>query len=101
MKRSVSLVLSLVTSLGMLGACSAAAAGKDQVASVCSEKSASSINCSCFTAALESNLAPEQFARVAKAIEENRRFSGLVPGEIANDASLGLTVAQAQLSCAA
>jgi hypothetical protein len=101
MKRSVSLVASLVTVLGMLSACGEAAVGKDQLASICGEKAASSVNCSCFTDALETNLAPEQFARVAKAIDENRRYTGLVPSTIANDASIGGTVAEAQLSCAA
>jgi predicted component of type VI protein secretion system len=102
MKRSVSLVASLVTAMGMLAACSSeTAVGKDQLATLCGEKSSSSLNCSCFTDQLETNLAPEQFARVAKAIDQNRRFSGLVPNEIANDATLGTTVTQAQLSCAA
>jgi hypothetical protein len=86
----------------MLAACSSeAAVGKDQLATLCGEKSSSTLNCSCFTDALETNLAPEQFARVAKAIDENRRFTGLVPSEIANDASLGGPVTDAQLSCAA
>jgi len=101
MKRPVSLVASLVTALGMLSACGEAAVGKEQLASICGEKAASSVNCSCFTDALEANLAPEQFARVAKAIDDNRRYSGLVPGEIANDSSLGDPVTQAQLTCAA
>jgi hypothetical protein len=85
----------------MLSACGEAAVGKDQLASICGEKAASSVNCSCFTDALETNLAPEQFARVAKAIDDNRRYTGLVPSEIANDASIGGTVTEAQLSCAA
>ena len=102
MKRSVSLVASLTFVLGMLAACSSeAAVGKDQLATLCGEKSGGSLNCSCFTDQLETTLAPEQFARVAKAIDANRRYSGFVPNEIANDATLGTVVTQAQLSCAA
>jgi len=102
MKRSVSLVASLVSVLGILSACSSeAAVGKEQLATLCGEKAASSTNCTCFTDALEANLAPEQFARVAKAIDENRRYAGLVPNAIANDATLGVMVTEAQLSCAA
>lgn len=100
MKHPVSLVASLVTGLGMLSACGEAPPGKEQLASICSQKAASSVNCSCFTATLETNLEPEQFARVVKAIDDNRRYTGLVPGEIANDASLGVKVTEAQLSCA-
>ena len=102
MKRSVSLVASLVFVLGIVVGCSSeATVGKDQLATLCGEKAAGSLNCSCFTDTLETSLEPEQFARVAKAIDENRRFSGLVPNEIANDATLGTPVTQAQLSCAA
>lgn len=100
MKRPVSLVASLVTVLGMLSACGEAPLGKEQLASICGEKASSSVNCSCFTSALEANLEPEQFARVVKAIDDNRRYTGLVPGEIANDASLGVKVTEAQLNCA-
>lgn len=102
MKRPVSLVASLAVALGMLAACGAeASVGKDQLATICGEKTGGSVNCSCFTDALETNLKPEEFAKVAKAIDENRRYTGFVPGEIANDAALGVTVTQAQLSCAA
>lgn len=101
MKRPVSLVASLVTVLGMLSACGEAAVGKEQLASICGEKAGNTVNCSCFTDQLEANLAPEQFARVAKAIDDNRRYNGLVPSEIANDGSLGDSVTQAQLTCAA
>jgi hypothetical protein len=102
MKRPVSLLASLAVALGTLAACGAeAAVGKDQLATICGEKTGGSVNCACFADALETSLAPEQFAKVAKAIDENRRYTGFVPGEIANDASLGGTVTQAQLSCAA
>ena len=102
MKRAVSLVAALAITVGMLAACGGeAAVGKDQLATICGEKTGGSVNCSCFTDALEIGLKPDEFARVAKAIGDNRRFTGFVPGEIANDATLGLTVTQAQLSCAA
>jgi len=100
MKRPVSLVASLAFALGMLAACGGeAAVGKEQLATICGEKTSGSLNCSCFTDALATKLAPDQFARVAKAIDENRRYTGFVPGEIANDTQLGVTVTEAQLSC--
>lgn len=102
MKHSVSLGASLAFVFGILAACSAqATVGKDQLATLCGEKADASLNCSCFTDTLETSLAPEQFARVAKAIDENRRYADFVPNEIANDATLGTVVTQAQLTCAA
>jgi hypothetical protein len=101
MKRPVSVVASLAFAIGTLVACSADAAGKDELASVCGEKAGRSIDCSCFTTALETNLQPEQFARVAQAIDENRRYTGFIPASLADDAALGATITQAQMSCPA
>lgn len=101
MKRSVSGLASLAIALGTLGACSADAAGKDELASVCGEKAGRSIDCSCFTTALETNLAPDQFARVAQAIDENRRYTGFIPANLADDVTVGATITQAQMSCPA
>lgn len=101
MKRPVSTVASLVTVLGILAACSEAAIGKDQVAALCKDKAGSSLNCSCFTDALSANLTPEQFATVAKAIDENRRFSGFIPPNAVDDEAVGATVTLAQQSCPA
>lgn len=103
MERPVSLLASLVFVLGTssVSACSEAPIGKEQLATICSEKAASTLNCSCFTDALQSSLAPEQFQKVAKAIDENRRFTGLVPDSVAGDASLGDSITQAQMSCTA
>lgn len=102
MKRPVSLVASLVFVLGTFSvtACSEAPIGKEQLATICGEKAGPSLNCSCFSDALQTNLAPEQFQRVAKAIDENRRFTGLVPDNLAVDASVGESITQAQMSCA-
>lgn len=100
MKRPVSLVASLVV-LGMLSACGEAAVGKDQLATLCGEKAGGSLNCSCFATALQTNLAPEQFQKVAKAIDENRRFTGFIPANLADDEAIGASISQAQTSCAA
>ncbi len=103
MKRPVSLVASLVLILGTfsVSACSEAPIGKDQLATICGEKAGSSLNCSCFTDALQTSLPPEQFAKVAKAIEENRRFTGFIPANLVDDANIGAGIMQAQTSCAA
>jgi hypothetical protein len=103
MKRPVSLVASLVLMLGTfsVSACSEAPIGKDQLATICGEKAGSSLNCSCFTDSLQTNLPPEQFAKVAKAIEENRRFTGFIPVDLGDDPTIGASITQAQTSCAA
>ncbi len=103
MKRSVSRVASLVVLLGTfsVSACGEATVGKDQLASICGEKAGSSLNCSCFTDALQTNLPPEQFAKVAKAIDENRRFTGFIPANLSDDPAIGESITQAQTSCAA
>lgn len=101
MKRPVSLVASLVFTLGTLAACSAEAGGGDQLATVCGEKASSSLNCTCFSTALQTNLAPEQFERVARAIGENRRYTGFIPANLADDATIGASISAAQASCPA
>ena len=102
MKRPVSLVASLSLALGMLAACGAeASVGKDQLATICGEKTGGSVNCSCFTDALETNLKPEEFAKVAKAIDANRRYTGFIPADLSDDPSIGAGITQAQASCAA
>jgi len=103
MKRPVSLVASLVVILGTfsVAACSEASIGKDQLAAICGEKAGSSLNCSCFTDALQTSLPPEQFAKVAKAIDENRRYTGFIPADLSDDPSIGAGITQAQASCAA
>ncbi len=103
MKRPVSLVVSLVLMLGTfsVSACSEVSVGKDQLATICGEKAGKGLNCSCFTDKLQTELPADQFARVAKAIEENRRFSGFLPVTLGDDPSIGATIMQAQASCAA
>ena len=103
MKRPVSLVASLVLILGTfsVSACSEAPVGKEQLATICGEKAGSSLNCTCFTDALQTSLPPEKFAKVAKAIEENRRFTGFIPTTLVDDASISAAIMQAETSCAA
>jgi hypothetical protein len=101
MKRSVSLAASLVVVLGMLSACGAAADGKAQLATVCGEKAGASLNCSCFADALATNLPPEQFDKVAKAIDANRRYTGFIPANLADDMTVGATITAAQMTCPA
>ncbi len=103
MKRPVSLVASLVLMLGTfsVSACSEAPIGKEQLATICGEKAKSSLDCSCFTDSLQTNLPPEQFAKVAKAIEENRRFTGFIPVDLGDDPAIGAGIAQAETSCKA
>ena len=68
MKRPVSLLASLALALGVAG-CSAAAAGKTEVAGVCSSKMGSETKCACFADTLEKSLTPEEFGQVATAMQ--------------------------------
>jgi hypothetical protein len=82
-----------------MAACSAAAAGKPQVAEVCTSKMGSEQKCACFADAVEQGLTPEEFATVAKGVDDNRRFNGLLPANLADDPKIGAVVAQASNSC--
>jgi len=99
MKRPVSLVASLVLALGISGACSAAVVGKPQITSACSTKMGSEPKCVCFADALEKGLTPEEFATVAKAIDDNARFSELLPATLHNDPKIASVVGEATRSC--
>ena len=84
-----------------MAACSAAAVTKDQVAAICKDKAAGNTNCTCFSDALAKNLTPEQFNKVAQGIEDNRRFTGFIPADLADDATIAATIASAEQSCPA
>jgi hypothetical protein len=84
-----------------MAACSAAAVTKDQVAAICKDKSSGSMNCTCFSDELVKNLTPEQFTKVAQGIEDNRRFTGFIPANLADDATIAATIATAEQSCPA
>ncbi|HOZ28043.1 MAG TPA: hypothetical protein PLH23_15310 [Hyphomonadaceae bacterium] len=99
MKRLVSLVASLLMTLGVAGACSAAAAGKPQIAGACSTKMGSEKGCACLADALEQSLTPEEFGRVAQAMEDNKRFSDMLPSNLSNDPKIAGVFATASLSC--
>lgn len=99
MKRPVSLVASLVLALGISGACSAAAAGKPQIASACTTKMGSETKCACFADALEKGLTPEEFGTVAKAVDDNARSSELLPANLHNDPKIASVVGDATRAC--
>lgn len=100
MKRPVSLVASLLLALGMAAACSGATVGKTEVAGVCNSKMGSAQGCACLADALEKNLTPEEFTRVAKGIDENKRYSSdMLPSHLSNDAKIGEVFAVATTSC--
>jgi hypothetical protein len=98
MKRPVSVVASLVLALGTLSACGAAA-GKPQVTEVCGTKMGSDTKCTCFADALEKGLTPEEFASVAKGIEDNKDFAGLLPTNLSDNPKISGVVAEASQSC--
>ncbi len=98
MKRPVSFVVSLVLILGT-SACGGAAAGKPQIAEACSSKMGSEQGCACFADALEKSLTPEEFGQVAKAMDDNKRFSDMLPSNLNNDAKITGVFAEATRSC--
>jgi hypothetical protein len=99
MKRPVSLVASLFLTLGVVGACSAAAAGKPQVTSACTAKMGSETKCACFADALEKGLTPEEFGTVAKAVDDNARFSELLPVSLHDNPKFAAVIGEASLTC--
>ena len=99
MKRPVSLVASLLLSLGVASACSAAAAGKTEIAGACSSKMGSEQGCACLADALEKNATPEEFTQVAKGMDEQKRYSEMLPGNLSDDAKIAGVFTQATASC--
>lgn len=98
MKRPVSLVASLLLTIGAAGACSAAAAGKPQMAEACSSKMGSAKGCACFAETLEKNLSPEEFGQVAQAMYDNKS-SDMMPGNLGSDAKISGAFSEATMAC--
>lgn len=98
MKRPVSLVASLLLTLGVAGACSAAAAGKPQMAEACSSKMGSAKGCACFADNMEKALSPEEFGQVAQAMYDNKS-SDMMPGRLGSDAKISGAFSQATMAC--
>lgn len=98
MKRPVSFVASLVLILGT-SACSAAAAGKPEVAGACSSKMGSERGCACLADALEKGLTAEEFGQLAKAMGENKRSSDVIPGSMSGNPKITGIFAEATQSC--
>ncbi len=98
MKRPVSVVASLLLAMGTLSACGAAA-GKTQVTAVCGTKMGSDAKCTCFADALEKGLTPEEFATVAKGIDDNKNFAGLLPTNLGDNPKISSVIAEASASC--
>lgn len=98
MKRPVSLVASLLMTAGLV-ACSGAEAGKPQIADACNSKMGSEQGCACLADTLEKSLTPEEFGQVARAMDENKRFSEMLPGSLSADAKIGGVFTQATQSC--
>ncbi len=98
MKRPVSLVASLLLTLGMVG-CSAAAAGKPQLAEACSSKMGSEKGCACFADAMEKNLTPEEFGQVAQAMFDNKKSSSMMPANLDSDPRISGAFSEATMAC--
>jgi len=99
MKRPVSLVASLVLAVSA-SACGAAEAGRAEFTEVCLDRmGGAQEKCSCYVASIEKELSPEDFARVAKAVHENRRFTGMLPAHVSSDPAISPVVQTATMSC--
>lgn len=98
MKRPVSLVASLLLTLGVAGACSAAAAGKPQMAEACSSKMGSAKGCACFADNMEKALSPEEFGQAAQAMYDNKT-SNMMPSTLGADAKISGAFSEATMAC--
>ncbi len=100
MKHHVSLVASLGVALIVASACGAAKAGKTELTEVCLDRmGGSQANCSCYVEAIERELSPELFQRVAQGAYDNRRYSGIVPAEVSRDPAIGSALQTATTTC--
>jgi hypothetical protein len=99
MKRPVSLVASLALA-AVAGACGAAEAGRAEFTEICLDRmGGAQEKCSCYVASIEKELSPENFARVAQAAYDNRRFNGMLPAQVSTDPAIGSAVQTATMSC--
>jgi hypothetical protein len=55
--------------------------------------------CACLADALEKNLTPEEFTQVAKGMDEQKRYSEMLPGNLSDDAKIAGVFTQATASC--
>lgn len=100
MKRPVSVVASLGLAVVFASACSAAKAGKTELTEVCLDRmGGSQANCSCYVEAIERELSPELFQRVAQGAYDNRRYSGMVPVALSSEPAIGSALQAATASC--
>jgi hypothetical protein len=99
MKRPVSVVASLGLAVVVASAC-AAQAGKAELTQVCLDRmGGSQANCSCYVEAIERELSPELFQRVAQGAYDNRRYSGMVPVALSREPAIGSALQTATTAC--
>lgn len=99
MKRPVSLVASLIALGTMTAACSAAPAGKAELAEACKARMGSGADCSCYVDSIEQALSPDQFAAVAQGAEEHRRMSTMLPENLMSNIAVSDALATASKTC--
>jgi hypothetical protein len=100
MKRPVSVVASLVVAAAATSACGGAKAGKTELTEVCLDRlGGSAANCSCYVEAIERELSPELFQRVAQGAYDNRRYSGMVPVALSSEPAIGSALQAATTAC--
>ncbi len=102
MDHRVSAVASLVVAAACLSGCGASA-GKTEMTDACLDKFGGRTElCDCFVTSFESKLSADQFARLSKAVHDNRRFAGdWIPGPIRTDREFRMVVSDANTACVA
>lgn len=102
MDHRVTAFASFVAATVCLSACSASA-GKTEMTDACLDKFGGRTElCDCFVTNFETKLSPDQFAKLSKAVHDNRRFSGdWIPGQIRTDNEFRLVVSDANTACVA
>ena len=77
------------------------AAGKTELTDVCLDKFGGKTEmCDCFISSVERSLDEQQFAELAKAVHDNRHFSGdWIPGAIRSQPEFRMKLADANAAC--
>lgn len=101
MKRPVSLFVPIALSVGLLAACGAEAAGKDEFASICQKRMKSVEKCACYVDSIEQALSDDQFARLAQGAHQNRDYAGAdwVPHSVRSEPAISQALDEATSAC--
>jgi hypothetical protein len=76
--------------------------GKEEFVEVCMQKMGGvQDRCTCYVDSVMAAVTPDQFTETARAVVDNRRFSGFIPEAARRDSAVDSAIATATASCLA